>query len=68
MNHPPVVELEKKAGCRYMLVSVVAKRARQILSIDRNNPRKPVEQAVEELENGELIVEYPSEYHAHSAK
>ena len=25
MNHPPVVELENIAGCRYMLVTAVAK-------------------------------------------
>lgn len=31
MNHPPVVELENIAGCRYMLVTAVAKRARQLL-------------------------------------
>ena len=29
MNDPPVVELENIAGCRYMLVTAVAKRARQ---------------------------------------
>ena len=68
MNHPPVVELEKKAGCRYMLVTVVAKRARQILAADKNNPVKPVAQAVQELEDGDLRIDYPPEDFANSDK
>ena len=62
MNHPPVVELEKKAGCRYMLVTVVAKRARQI--IDRQSTgdldvpviSKPLSKAVDELYKGEIKI------------
>ena len=40
MNHPPVVELENIAGCRYMLVTAVAKRARQLLFQRKNHPTK----------------------------
>ena len=58
MNHPPVVELENIAGCRYMLVTAVAKRARQLL----------VSKAVDELYNGELCVRYPAEYYQTSEK
>ena len=58
MNHPPVVELENIAGCRYMLVTAVAKRARQLL----------VAKAVDELYNGELCVRYPAEYYQTSEK
>ena len=62
MNQPPVVELENKAGCRYMLVSVVAKRARQIQNSGCST-KKPVAQAVEELEEGNLVIKYPPEYY-----
>ncbi len=68
MNHPPVVELENKAGCRYMLVSVVSKRARQIQDADKNTPQKPVAIAVEELDEGELNITYPPEYFQTSEK
>ena len=57
MNHPPVVELENIAGCRYMLVTAVAKRARQLLvSKEESSDKKPVAKAVDELYNGELCV------------
>lgn len=68
MNHPPVVELEKKSGCRYMLVSVVSKRARQIQDADKNTPLKPVAIAVDELDRGELEITYPNEYYQTSEK
>ena len=31
LNNPPINNLEKKAGCRYLLVSAVAKRARRLM-------------------------------------
>ena len=31
LNNPPINELEQKAGCRYLLVSAVSKRARNIM-------------------------------------
>lgn len=63
MNHPPVVELEKKVGCRYVLVTTIAKRARQILVSKTSPDVKPVAQAVEELNEGKLEIKYPSEYY-----
>ena len=30
MNYPPLNDLQAKAGCRYLLVTTVAKRARQL--------------------------------------
>ena len=46
MNHPPVVELKNIAGCRYMLVTAVAKRARQLLvSKEESSDKKPVAKA-----------------------
>lgn len=69
MNHPPVVELEKKAGCRYMLVTAVAKRARQIINRNGDDTElNPVTEAVDELYNGELEIKYPAEYYQSSEK
>lgn len=63
MNKPAVNDLQQKVGCRYMLVTTVAKRARQLL----DNPevlgdRKPVSAAVEELYNDQLNIEFPEDY------
>ena len=68
MNHPPVFELEKKAGCRYMLVTAVAKRARQIMLLKEVSDVKPVARAIEELYNDELEIKYPNEYFQSSEK
>lgn len=63
MNHPPVNELEEKAGCRYMLVTAVSKRARKLMEIKAElGNEKPVSVAVEELDDGILKLEYPEEY------
>ncbi len=64
MNHPPVNELVQKAGCRYMLVTAVSKRARRLMESKEDlGVEKPVSIAVEELYDGELKLEYPEEYH-----
>ncbi len=69
MNYPPVNELEQKIGCRYMLVTTVAKRARQILvSREKDINTKPVSSAVEELYEGKLDIEFPPEYYQTSEK
>ena len=63
MNKPPVNELQAKVGCRYMLVTVVAKRARQLLADpEKLGDRKPVSVAVEELYEDRLSLRYPEEY------
>ena len=63
MNKPPVNELQDKVGCRYMLVTTVSKRARQLmLEPDEIGDRKPVSVAVEELYGDKLSVTYPEEY------
>lgn len=57
MNYPSLNELINKAGCRYMLVTAVATRARQLQDEpDKLGLRKPVSVAVEELYNGEILV------------
>lgn len=68
MNHPPVFELEKKAGCRYMLVTAVARRARQIIAGKETHELKPVAQAIDELYHDELEVKFPGEYFQSSEK
>jgi DNA-directed RNA polymerase omega subunit len=63
MNRPPVNEIEEKAGCRYMLVTSVAKRARQIMKSGEDiGNEKPVSIAVDELNQDKLTIKYPEEY------
>ena len=50
MNRPPVNERVEKAGGRYMLVTAVAVRARQLQDQrEKLGNNKPVSMAVEEL-------------------
>lgn len=64
MMNLPLNELIEKAGCRYMLVTAVAQRARQLQSDpDRLGDRKPVSVAVDELYHDELAVDPPKEYY-----
>ena len=51
-----------------MLVTTVAKRARQILAKKEPSDVKPVARAIEELNNGELEIKYPNEYFQSSEK
>lgn len=64
MMNLPLNELIEKAGCRYMLVTAVAQRARQLQTDpDRLGERKPVSVAVDELYHDELKLEYPKEFY-----
>lgn len=57
INQPPIDDLEKIVDCRYMLVTVVAKRARQLMAAqDSLDGKKPVTYAVDELYDGKLHV------------
>ena len=63
MNQPLNQLVEKAGGCRYMLVTAVAQRARQLqANPEKLGDRKPVTVAVEELYHDELTLEYPKEY------
>ena len=63
MNIPALNELVEKVGCRYMLVTAVARRARQLLDDpEKLGDRKPVSVAVEELYEDDIKVKYPEEY------
>ena len=57
MNRPPVMELAEKAGSRYMLVTTVSNRARQLQDEpDKLEGRKAVSVAVEEVYDDKLII------------
>ena len=57
MNYPPLTDLQNKVGCRYMLVTTVAKRARQLMEDpEKLDDCKPVSYAVDELFNDKLEV------------
>ena len=63
INIPPVNELQEIVGTRYMLVTTVAKRARQlVLDPEMIGDRKPVSVAVDELYDDHLNIKYPEEY------
>jgi DNA-directed RNA polymerase subunit omega len=66
MLYPPISELLKNVDSRYLLVNVVARRARQI-SIEselRQEPltEKPVTLAIGEVARGELSASVKPEY------
>lgn len=64
MLNLPLNELVEKTGCRYMLVTTVAQRARQLQSDpEKLGDRKPVSVAVDELYHDELSIEYPKEFY-----
>ena len=57
MNRPPVFELAQKAGSRYMLVTAVSNRARQLQDDpDKLEGRKAVSVAVEEIYADKLTI------------
>ncbi|MBQ2662238.1 MAG: DNA-directed RNA polymerase subunit omega [Clostridia bacterium] len=63
MNKPALNDIQEKVGCRYMLVTVVAKRARQLLEQpERIGDNKPVSVAVEEIYNDKLDIAFSEEY------
>lgn len=62
MNHPSLNELVEKAGCRYLLVTAVAARARQLQDEPQKlGNNKPVSVAVEELYQGTITVNAPKD-------
>jgi DNA-directed RNA polymerase subunit omega len=64
MLYPSLASLLKQVNSRYLLVNIIAKRARDI-SIgysDRDDPdEKAVSRAIEEIAAGELRVTLPEE-------
>ncbi|MBO7184754.1 MAG: DNA-directed RNA polymerase subunit omega [Oscillospiraceae bacterium] len=66
MLYPPVADLLKNVGSRYLLVNVVAQRARQLASeaemLNEELPEKPVTLAVREVAAGKLTAGLKEEY------
>ncbi len=66
MLYPPVADLLKQIDSRYLLVNVVAKRARQIADeaneLGEDLPEKPVTMAIREVAEGKLTATLKEEY------
>lgn len=66
MLYPPVADLLKNVESRYLLVNVVAQRARQIAAeaeaLGENLLEKPVTIAIKEVAAGELTAGLKEEY------
>ena len=66
MLYPPVADLLKNVESRYLLVNLVAQRARQIASeaeeLQEELPEKPVTLAIREVARGELSASLKEEY------
>ena len=66
MLYPPVAQLLKEVESRYLLVNVVAQRARQIAAeaeeFHEDLPEKPVTLAIQEVADGKLSASLKDEY------
>lgn len=66
MLYPPVADLLKNVESRYLLVNLVAHRARQIAAeaeaFQEDLPAKPVTMAIQEVASGELSGTIKDEY------
>ena len=66
MLYPPVAELLKDVQSRYLLVNVVAHRAREIAveaeELGEELTQKPVTLAIQEVADGKLSAELKAEY------
>ncbi len=66
MLYPPVADMLKHVQSRYLLVNVVAQRARQISeeaeAFNEELPEKPVTLAIREVAEGKLTAGLKDEY------
>ena len=66
MLYPPVADMLKNVESRYLLVNVVAQRARQIAmeaeEFGEELPDKPVTLAIREVAEGKLTASLKEEY------
>ena len=66
MLYPPVADLLKNVQSRYLLVNLVASRARQIASeaaqLEEELTEKPVTMAIHEVAEGKLSAGLKDEY------
>lgn len=60
MLYPPMADLIRKVGSRYLLVNIIARRAREIADDAEEHgyslERKPVSTAIDEVYTGKLIL------------
>jgi len=63
MLYPSLASLLKQVNSRYLLVNIIARRARDIAASDRDDVsyEKPVSKAIEEIAAGELRITIPDE-------
>lgn len=66
MLYPPVADLLKNVQSRYLLVNVVAQRARDLAAeaeqLQEDLPQKPVTMAINEVAEGKLSATLKEEY------
>ena len=66
MLYPPVADLLNNVDSRYLLVNLVAHRARQIAfeaeAFQEELPEKPVTLAIQEVARGELTASLKADY------
>ena len=66
MLYPPVADMLKNVESRYLLVNVVAQRARQMAQeaeiLQEDLPEKPVTLAIREVADGKLTATLKDEY------
>lgn len=66
MLYPPVADLLKNVSSRYLLVNLVASRARKIAEeaeeFQEELPEKPVTMAIQEVADGRLTAGIKDEY------
>ena len=66
MLYPPVADLLKNVDSRYLLVNLVAHRARQIAAeaeaFQEDLPEKPVTMAIQDVADGELTATVKEQY------
>ncbi len=66
MLYPPVADLLKNVQSRYLLVNVVAQRARELAAeaeeLQEELPQKPVTMAIYEVADGKLSATLKEEY------
>ena len=66
MLYPPVTDLLKNENSRYLLVNLVAQRARTIAAeaeaFNEELPEKPVTMAIQEVAEGKLTATIKDEY------
>ncbi|MDO4749909.1 MAG: DNA-directed RNA polymerase subunit omega [Eubacteriales bacterium] len=60
MLYPPMADLVEKVGSHYLLVNLVARRARQIATdaeeAGESLDKKPVTSAIDEVYSGQLVI------------